>query len=917
MGQTSRGIVYPSNYSAVADVPADLQIMAQSIDDILQEDEQNIQNNSDDIATIQENVSAHEQSIQDNTTDINTLKNQVQSFALVSETGNKVEIEINSLTYIMKIILKDKNNNVINTSNEIDLPLETMVVGARYDSTTKELVLTLKNGQETRFSIADLVDGLVSQSDFDDLAKIVGTNTETIENNTSAIANNMKDIKQNEEDIDAITKLIDTEFDTNIAEGTTIDVDDSAEWDGIIGVGGNTEQKQLSGKNKINTFAQKSTVVEGITVSVDEDGIVTLNGTCTRNNTGVDLNQIIQGDGKTYTLKAEIVDGTYSKPSSDLRFNFHVLSSGYNYEGLSQQFGEANSVNKTLIAGHEYDVIGFRVDLGIVLNNLRVKVQLEEGDTATGYEQYCGGRESPNPDYTQETQVVKGANVIRHVEENLFDSSFNMKTQYGVTVTYEDGIVTINGTSNNQGFVEIRKDLLNMLGIGNHTLILQYLGGIQDGGSIRFSFGNNNMSAVVDNDNRHFSIVSPNNNNLNIVQVKDFDKVRKIMRWGVWINNNITFNNYKFRLYIVKGAYTPETIPAYKPYKERLYGLDFRGKNKFDKSNYEVFNGYMIDTPKRIRSDQKGHLIYLRCTPNTQYTISREVLEKNFSVGSGIGVPSNQIIDNFITGKQANSLTITTGDKDNYLYVYVHFEGDSQYSMEQIVEKLQVEEGPMATEYEEYNSLELCELGNYEDILFKNVIGSKFYNAELEEGAWYKKCLINKINPNSSDGWQIQSINANGFVNFKTFRTNDYIWSQSNYNRAKSICNAFTYDESTIANVSKEGFMLTDSQSLYIRISQNRFKTVEELKNFLDENKVFIYYIMKDAVYEKITDPTLISQLEALLKVQMYHGVNHFYVETDNLEPNMELTYKQSNKIKNEKQNARLDNIESRLALLE
>ena len=221
-------------------------------------------------------------------------------------------------------------------------------------------------------------------------------------------------------------------------EGTEITLTPTRKGRMQLDLKGNTEQKQLSGKNKINTFAQKSTVIQGITVSVDEDGIVTLNGTCTRNNTGVDLNQIIQGDGKKYTLKAEIVDGTYSKPSSDLRFNFHILSSGYNYEGLSQQFGEANSVNKTLIAGHEYDVIGFRVDLGIVLNNLRVKVQLEEGDIATEYEPYCGGQPSPNPDYPQDIHVVTGDNTIRVQGKNLWD-----------VLDYSNITISLNGNPQN------------------------------------------------------------------------------------------------------------------------------------------------------------------------------------------------------------------------------------------------------------------------------------------------------------------------------------------------------------------------------------------------------------------------------------------------------------------------------------
>jgi hypothetical protein len=81
-------------------------------------------------------------------------------YSLITETGSKIDLEINSSTYVLTAKLYDKNNTLISTSTGIDLPLETMVVGARYDDTTKSIILTLKNGQEVSFSVADLVSGL-------------------------------------------------------------------------------------------------------------------------------------------------------------------------------------------------------------------------------------------------------------------------------------------------------------------------------------------------------------------------------------------------------------------------------------------------------------------------------------------------------------------------------------------------------------------------------------------------------------------------------------------------------------------------------------------------------------------------------------------------------------------------------------
>lgn len=88
------------------------------------------------------------------------------TYALVGEAGARVLLNINSADYKMTAILQDKDGNTIYTSNVIDLPLESMVVSGSYDSTTKKVILTLQNGNTVEFSIADLVDGLVSFTDY-------------------------------------------------------------------------------------------------------------------------------------------------------------------------------------------------------------------------------------------------------------------------------------------------------------------------------------------------------------------------------------------------------------------------------------------------------------------------------------------------------------------------------------------------------------------------------------------------------------------------------------------------------------------------------------------------------------------------------------------------------------------------------
>ena len=100
------------------------------------------------------------------------------------DTGNTIELSIDNQNYVMTAKLKNINGDVLNTQT-IDLPLEAMVVSGSYDNQTKEVILTLQSGSTIRFSVANLVDGLVSNSDLNVILNDYVTNTlfnETIGN---------------------------------------------------------------------------------------------------------------------------------------------------------------------------------------------------------------------------------------------------------------------------------------------------------------------------------------------------------------------------------------------------------------------------------------------------------------------------------------------------------------------------------------------------------------------------------------------------------------------------------------------------------------------------------------------------------------------------------------------------------------
>lgn len=95
---------------------------------------------------------------------IPTQENAASSKSYTDSFGKSLEVSIDSSTYVMTLVLKAGNGSTLSTQT-VDLPLESMVVGGSYDDTTEELVLLLNNGNEIRIPVSDLVSGLVSETD--------------------------------------------------------------------------------------------------------------------------------------------------------------------------------------------------------------------------------------------------------------------------------------------------------------------------------------------------------------------------------------------------------------------------------------------------------------------------------------------------------------------------------------------------------------------------------------------------------------------------------------------------------------------------------------------------------------------------------------------------------------------------------
>lgn len=212
-------------------------------------------------------------------------------------------------------------------------------------------------------------------------------------------------------------------------EGQSIHVEDSSDLEGKLEVLGNVEQETREGYNILENILTDKTV-NGITVKINKDKSITLNGTATE-NTSIDFT-------KNFTITEESV--------------FSGMCNGYGYNKMLTQIQGAdynvNIPNSTSQVLQPKDNVKARIYIyaGTSITNALIKPQINKGTLAKPYEQYGA---SPSPEYPSEIRAVgdKGSVGIKKTTANYY----NVKSYAGSQPPPVDENDWITITGNNTG----------------------------------------------------------------------------------------------------------------------------------------------------------------------------------------------------------------------------------------------------------------------------------------------------------------------------------------------------------------------------------------------------------------------------------------------------------------------------------
>lgn len=139
---------------------------------------------------------------------IDDINNNLKNYSLITETGNKLDLTIDSTTYIMTLKLKDKDDNVLSTGS-VDLPIESMIINVTYNNDNEKLTFTLQNGSVMDVPLNSLISGLVNETDLKDILKDYAKTTD-VPTKVSELENDSKYVKNTDYATDYKTGVIRT-----------------------------------------------------------------------------------------------------------------------------------------------------------------------------------------------------------------------------------------------------------------------------------------------------------------------------------------------------------------------------------------------------------------------------------------------------------------------------------------------------------------------------------------------------------------------------------------------------------------------------------------------------------------------------------------------------------------------------------
>lgn len=655
----------------------------------------------------------------------------------------------------------------------------------------------------------------------------------------------------------------------NTVEGESVVVaDGDVEKEVKATVNGNSYQETTEGYNIYNCVEKLQTNPSGLTVEYDDKtGYITINGTPTKAYTGIcssmNITNILE-DGETYTLKQE----QYASANGGA----YVQIVATDLTGKDNHLVASSAPRQIKIDKSNYIRYSIMVQTGPSLdafNNYRNRYWLYKGTDDKPFEIFTNGVATPNPNHKQDIEVIEAYNKI---DNNSFSNNYNVES-------IENGeIKSVSATT--QLFIRFFVNRQVLRAGKTYTVKVKAKTSIplsyaKMAGISLYNYGGNDTTRKQVTISKNPYITTEYQEYTGTVTLdEDFDMDR------IYVQISKGDENEARNLYIKEvSLYEGTGDKPYLPYGH--IGLVQRGKNYFNKDNANVVGGLFSDTTSGFTTGvSNNRSLYLKIKPNRTYTVSK--ILSRFALGTSPYAPSlteKVAPTNYVRNDKVESLSITSGKNDEYLWLWFWNESDTN-DYQAILDSIQIEDGIVKTKYEPYIEPKTIPI---------NLAGNKL----AKTNDTIRDLLNIGLNGNVriAGNTITEKITSSNNIVKNEYGTNSYkIMTSKKHKKAESeflpeiivISNYFKGVSYTSRATDLNAIIYAEyNDAGKVTVRNTPFTTLEEFKTFLDNNDVYVTYAL-------LTPETI--DLPSIKPIELFEGTNVFELVT-NLGTTMAVTY--------------------------
>lgn len=790
--------------------------------------------------------------------------NKITKGNLLIGAGHTIEMTLNE-NYQIVLVLKNAAGTALSTQT-IDLPNENAVTNLAYNNGI--LTITKQSGATSQINLTGLIEGLVTESDFNTFKEALQATLEAINEKDAeqdeAIAENYKVINKLNEKLENQQKVID-QLPQVEGQGTEVTLENTIEAQfTLFSPEGHSEQETTEGKNKLS-FTKNTISYAGVTTNISETKMK-FNGKMTSvTNIFNSIREDKAVPAGTYKLSYTKLSGLTSG-SGDwaVYFNFYNAN-GTKIANKNFASNESGTV-KDLVLSEDvayYNYYAYCNSTSLEFNNLELGFMIESGTTATTYEPYTGGIASPNPSYEQPIESA-GDN------ENLFDTSLLPITKNGVTISKDSkGNVVLNGTPTiTSGYINFIVSSKKQLSAGTYTASFeQKKVGI---GSVIVGWGNAYLNLTLDETiNKKTATINDNGEaqfNINV-------------RYDVG-----TLDNFILNPKLEKG----NKASGYSPYGMGSINEKIQTRNWFDVSKISqlikngatttggITNIANVITINKTNGQHGSYAMnYLMPIKSGKITVSFKALVSGTHSNTGILVA---LYNSTATIYATTAQTKYASSKDKWLDYSATFELN-QEAIDGIhldiqaantgnviqIKDVQVELGSTATPYVPHKEQDYSifvqqpfrSIGDVRDLFFKNTVDSPYYDENLTLNGWYERHYIGEVVLNGTE--EIYLYNDNGSRAVFYINVSDLYDYTNSAEAPELLSNRFRPTSQQATWVPGEISCRIGGRAIFFIFETGT--TINDFKNWLSTHNVTVQYLLAEPLDLPCTEEQ-VEQLE-------------------------------------------------------